>query len=95
MIRRSIAIVAALAAWSVGGLLLTGCAGFLFSAVIHPFATSGWISSALFALGLGASGAADRRDGLLARVPRVGTQVRPGDGRTVHHRRRHVVHLID
>lgn len=56
MIRRSIAIVAALAAWSLGGLLLTGCAGFLFSAVIHPFATSGWISSALFALGLGASG---------------------------------------
>lgn len=56
MIRRSIAIAAALAAWSVGGLLLTGCAGFLFSAVIHPFATSGWITSALLAFALGASG---------------------------------------
>ncbi|HVF07156.1 MAG TPA: hypothetical protein VNC60_01105 [Actinomycetota bacterium] len=56
MIRRGIAIVAALAAWSVGGLLLTGCAGFLFSAVIHPFASSGWITSALLAFGLGASG---------------------------------------
>lgn len=48
--------MAALAAWSVGGLMLAGCAGFLFSAVIHPFASSGWITSALFAFGLGAAG---------------------------------------
>lgn len=57
MFRRCIAIVAALAAWAVGGILLAGCAGFLFSAVMHPFATSGWVTSAWFVLGLGAPGA--------------------------------------
>lgn len=56
MIRRCIAIVSALAAWSVGGLLLAGCAGFLFTTLIHPFATGGWMTSALLAFGLGASG---------------------------------------
>ena len=48
----------ALAFWCVGGLLLSGSAAFLFSAVLHRFGTDGWFTSTLGALGLGVSGSA-------------------------------------
>lgn len=56
MTRRFLAIVVAVGFWCAGGLLLSGSAGFLFSAVLHRFATDGWIMSALGALVLGGSG---------------------------------------
>ena len=56
MTRRFLAFMVAVGFWCAGGLLLSGSAGFLFSAVLHRIGTDGWFMSALGALVLGGSG---------------------------------------
>ena len=56
MSRRFLAIMVALSFWCAGGLLLSGSAGFLFSALLHRFGTDGWFMSTLCAIGLACSG---------------------------------------
>lgn len=56
MTRRCLTITTTFGLWCVGGLLLSGSAAFLFSAMLHRFGTDGWFMSTFCALGLGGAG---------------------------------------
>lgn len=64
MARRVLALITMLCLWTIGGLLLTASAGFLFSAMLHRFGTHDWMTFTAIALGLAAAGAVTIGSGL-------------------------------